>query len=216
MHSLSHLKDSIDFTKINWLTLLKAAAVFAAFFIFSWSKGSLCFTDMRLMQAEMLLDCIGPFLALIFLFSNKRLPFSLGLVIAAPFWLFSFFTPISVALAALFSYNKLTRVVGGVILSLLSLLTAALIYSYFAVGPMIERTAHKKVGSKTVAQYKCQLFTDDFQFYDLAVETPVIPGIVLSKGIDEFETIDADEFEVVDDNHIRFLSDGEPKTALVD
>lgn len=116
----------------------------------------------------------------------------------------------------MFSYNKLTRSVGVVAFALLSCLTAALIWSYFAVGPMVERVAHKKVGDKTVAQFKCRLFTDDFCFYDLAVETPVMPGVVLSKGIDEFENIDAEEFEVIDNNHIRFLSDGEPKTALVD
>lgn len=212
MHSLSHLKDSVDFAKINWLNLFKSFLVVAAFFTFSWVRGSICFTDMRMYQAQILMDCLTPLLAIGFLFLGKRVPYSIGLIISAPFWLFSFFTPICVAGAALFSFNKLTRAVGIGFFALLALVGGVFVYSHFNYGPIIELTQQEKVGPNTVSMYKCNFMSKEYVTHDIALETPIIPGLMFSNGVDDFEEIDSTPFEVIDANHIRYHSEGQAKT----
>lgn len=178
MQSLSHLKDSVDFAKINWLTLLKSFLVVAAFFIFSWLRGSICFTDMRMYQAQILIDCLTPFLAILFLCWGRRVPFSLGLVISAPFWLFSCFAPICIAGAALFSFKKLTRVVGIGFFALLTLIGGLFVYSHFSYAPIIQLVQQKQIGSNIVSMYKCNFLDAEFESYDLTIDTPIVPGLM--------------------------------------
>lgn len=216
MHSLSHLKDSVDFAKINWLNLFKSFLVVAAFFTFSWLRGSICFTDMRMYQAQILMDCLTPLLAIGFLFLGKRVPYSIGLIISAPFWLFSFFTPICVAGAALFSFNKLTRVVGIGFFALLSLAGGVFVYSHCTYAPIIERVQQKQVGTTIVSMYKCNFLSEEYQGYDITIDTPIVPGLMFSNGVDDFEEIDSTPFEVIDANHIRYHSEGQQKTIELD
>ncbi len=212
MHSLSHLKDSVDFAKINWLNLFKSFLVVAAFFTFSWLRGSICFSDIRLSHTQVLIDCLTPLLAIGFLFLNKRVPYSIGLIISAPFWLFSCFAPISIAGAAMFSFNKLTRVVGIGFFALLSFIGGLFVYSHFSYAPLIEVIQEKQVGSRTVSLYKCNLLNKELESYDISIDTPILPGLMFSKGIDDFEEIDSTPFEVIDANHIRYHSEGQAKT----
>ncbi len=216
MQSLSHLKDSVDFAKINWLNLLKSFLVVVAFFIFSWLRGSICFTDMRMYQAQILIDCLTPFLAILFLCWGRRVPYSLGLVMSAPFWLFSCFAPICVAGAALFSFNKLTRLVGIGFFALLGFVGGLFVYSHFSYAPIIELIQKTQIGSNTVVMYRCNLLSPEFDSYDIAVETPIIPGLMFSNGIDEFETIDPTPFEKVDANHIRYYSEEQAKIVALE
>lgn len=212
MHSLSNLRDSVDFAKINWLTLFKSFLVVAAFFTFSWLRGSICFSDIHMYQAQILFDCLTPVLAIAFLCTSKRVPYSLGLIVSAPFWLFSCFSPICIAGAALFSFNKLTRTVGIGFFALLALAGGVFVYSHFNYGPIIELTQQKQVGTNTVSMYKCNFLSKEYETHDIAIETPIIPGLMFSNGVDVFEEIDSTPFEVIDANHIRYHSEGQAKT----
>lgn len=216
MHSLSHLKDSVDFAKINWLNLFKSALVVAVCFSFSWLHGSICFSDIRLYQADILIDCLSPFLALAFLFTGRRFPYTLGLMISAPFWLFSCFAPVCIAGAALFSFNKLTRTIGIVFFALFALVSSSIIYSHFTFRPIFELCHQKRVGDSIVSQYRANLWSDQFCSYDICQETPIVPGLVFSKGVDDFDDIDSTEFEVIGKNQIRYYSEGQPKTITLD
>lgn len=64
--------------------------------------------------------------------------------------------------------------------------------------------------------YKCNFLDAEFESYDLTIDTPIVPGLMFSKGVDEFEEIDATPFEVVDANHIRYYSEGEAKTVTLE
>jgi len=216
MHSLSHLKDSVDFAKINWLTLLKSFLVVAVFFTFAWLRGAICFTDLRLSVALIVVDCLTPLLAIGFLFLGRRVPYSIGLIVSAPFWLFSCFLPICIAGAALLSFNKLTRSVGIGFFALLSLLGGVFVYSNFSYAPIIELVQQEQVGSTRISMYKCNLLNEENVTYDIAIETPIIPGLMFSNGLDDFEDVDATPFEVIDAHHIRYYSEGQARTVSVE
>lgn len=217
MHSLSHLKDSVDFTKINWLTLLKCGFVYVACASFAIFVGFLTTSSLQLNIGLFILDCIAPIVATVYLFFGRKLPFSLSLVVAAPLWIFGFcFTPLSIAGVGLFSCHKIMRFIGVPLIAVMALFSGSFIYSHVNYAPFLKMMHQKKMGSKIITQYESRIWSDEFTDSAITIDTPILPGLVFEQPFWEFEAIDPDEIQILDDHHIRYQSEGKPKTYFVD
>lgn len=185
-------------------TLLAAAFLtWLVFFCLVILFGSLVLTDPKLFSLQSSIDHLYMAIAVVSLLLPKRFATAL-LFLSGPVTIFFPLIGFSLAASSFLKRLAVTKWLTVILCSVIFLLMAPFVFMDFANPSLIRLEKSEKIGNKTVAVYGYHAIKNTKDSSSLCIETPILPGLNLSKEIySEFGDAQI-EFRKVDDQHIEF------------
>ncbi len=177
--------------------------------------GKVVFTDKNVFSFFSSLSLLAPILSLVLLLATKIPPVRVLLAVG-PAWLFLPSVGMTMFIVSFLKLDKRLKWLGIVASIGLSVLVTPFSILDFTCGSSYRLLSEKVIGNKFVAEYHNYSFRSKHESSNLKLETPVLPGIRLSKEIYSQDGPDEIEFRIIDDHHFEFDTDyGTTRTVAI-